>query len=143
VKYTITNVPSWLTASPRSGTATTKAASVAFRINATAADRLSAGFYISTINFNNTTNNQVTTRAATLVVNPKQYRLSVTASPTADGTISGGGTFAEGSSVTVTATPNGGHSFVDWTQNGKVVSTSSSYMFNMPSANTTLTAQFK
>ena len=50
---------------------------------------------------------------------------------------------AHGSSVTVTATPNGSHTFVNWTQNGKVVSTSASYMFTMPSASTTLTAHFK
>jgi hypothetical protein len=67
----------------------------------------------------------------------------VTASPTADGTVSGAGTFAEGSSVAVTATPNGSHSFVNWTQNAKVVSTSASYMLTMPSANVTLTAHFK
>jgi hypothetical protein len=79
----------------------------------------------------------------TLVVNPKQYRLSVSASPATYGTVSGAGTFAEGSSVTVTATPNGSHSFVNWTQNAKVVSTSASYTFIMPSANNTLTAHFK
>jgi hypothetical protein len=84
-----------------------------------------------------------TTRIATLIVNPKPYRLSVTASPATYGTVSGGGTFAEGSSVTVTATPNGTHSFVNWTKNGKVVRTSASYMFTMPSANVTLTARFK
>jgi hypothetical protein len=55
----------------------------------------------------------------------------------------GAGTFAEGGSVTVTATPSGSHSFVNWTQNGKVVSTSASYTFTMPSANVKLTAQFK
>ena len=55
----------------------------------------------------------------------------------------GGGTFVEGSSVTVTATPNSSRSFVNWTQNGKVVSTSASYMFTMPSASATLTAHFK
>jgi hypothetical protein len=49
----------------------------------------------------------------------------------------------EGSSVTVTAAPNGSHSFVNWTQNAKVVSTATSYTFTMPSANTTLTAHFK
>ena len=59
------------------------------------------------------------------------------------GTVSGAGTFAEGSSVTVIATPNGSHSLVNWTQNAKVVSTSVSYMFTMPSANATLTAHFK
>jgi hypothetical protein len=81
--------------------------------------------------------------ALPLIVNPKQYRLSVTASPATYGAVSGAGTFTEGSSVIVNATPNGSHSFVNWTQNGKVVSTSASYMFNMPSANATLTARFK
>jgi hypothetical protein len=55
----------------------------------------------------------------------------------------GAGTFVEGSSVTVTTTPNGSHSFVNWTQNGKVVSASASYTLTMPSANVTLTAHFK
>jgi hypothetical protein len=57
--------------------------------------------------------------------------------------ISGGGTFAEGSSHTVNATPKGSHSFVNWTQSGRVVSTSASYTFTMPSANAALTAHFK
>jgi hypothetical protein len=42
-----------------------------------------------------------------------------------------------------TFTPNGGHSFVNWTQNAKVVSASATYTFAMPSANVTLTAHFK
>jgi hypothetical protein len=142
VKYTITNVPSWLTASPRSGTVTTKAASVTFRINATAADRLSAGTYISIINFNNTTNNQVTTRVATLAVNPKQYTITVRALPSADGAVGGGGTFAEGTSHTVTAAPNTGHTFVHWTENGRVVSASESYTFTL-NGNSTLVADFR
>jgi hypothetical protein len=37
----------------------------------------------------------------------------------------------------------GSHSFVNWTQNGKVVSTPASYTFTMPSASVTLTAHFK
>ena len=105
---------------------------------------LGPGTYTGNIGFNNTTNNQGnTTRVATLVVNPKDYALSVSVSPSGDGTVSGGGTFAEGSSVTVTATPNGSHSFVNWTQNGKVISTPASYTFTMLSANTVLTAHFK
>jgi hypothetical protein len=142
VKYSITT-PSWLTASSASGTVTTTAKTITFTVNSSARS-LGPSTYTSNIDFNNTTNNQGnTTRAATLVVNPKPYRLSVTASPTADGTVSGGGTFAEGSSHTVTATPSGGHSFGNWTQNAKVVSTSTSYTFTMPSASTTLTAHFK
>jgi hypothetical protein len=68
----------------------------------------------------------------------------MTASPATYGSVSGAGTFVEGSSVTVTATPKGSHSFVNWTQSGRgVVSTSASYMLTMPSANATLTAHFK
>jgi uncharacterized repeat protein (TIGR02543 family) len=43
----------------------------------------------------------------------------------------------------VTAIPNSGHTFVNWTQNTKVVSTSASYTFTMPSASVTLVAHFK
>jgi hypothetical protein len=39
--------------------------------------------------------------------------------------------------------PSFGFCYWIWTQNGKVVSTSASYMFTMPSANTTLMAHFK
>jgi hypothetical protein len=67
----------------------------------------------------------------------------VSASPSTYGTVNGGGTFAEGSSRTVTATPKGSHSFVNWTQSGRVVSMSASYTFTMPSANAALTAHFK
>ena len=96
------------------------------------------------INFYNTTNNQgTTTRVATLIVNPKEYTVTVRASPAADGTVSGGGTFAEGSSHTVRAMPNSGHTFIHWTEYGRVVSTSESYTFTLPSANVTLVADFR
>ncbi len=143
LKYSITNLPSWLTVSPASGTLTTKATTVTFKIGTTAADKLAATTYVGSINFNNTTNSQGnTTRVATLTVAPKQYTVAVSASPSADGTVSGGGAFLGGSSQTVTATPNGTHTFVHWTQSGKVVSTSESYTFTL-GANTTLVADFK
>jgi uncharacterized repeat protein (TIGR03803 family) len=141
VSYKITNVPSWLTASPTSGTVTTKGTTVTFRINTSAADKLSVGTNIGNIGFN-TANNQVTTRSATLTVTPKNYTVKVSASPTADGTVTGGGTFAGGTSDTATATPKTGHTFLHWTESGKVVSTSESYTFTV-SANTTLVADFK
>jgi hypothetical protein len=142
VKYTITNVPKWLTVSPTSGTATTRATSVTFRLNTTVADKLSVGTNISNINFNDTTNNQVTTRSATLTITPKNFTVKVSASPTADGTVTGAGTFAGGTSDTVTATPNSGHIFVHWTENGRVVSTFDSYTFTVR-ANVTLVANFR
>jgi hypothetical protein len=142
VKYSIT-APNWLTVSSPSGTVTTTAKTITFTVNSSARS-LGPSSHTANINFNNTTSNQGnTTRVATLVVNPKDYALSVSVSPSGDGTVSGGGTFAEGSSRTVTAMPNGSHSFLNWTQNGKLVSTLASYTFTMPSANTTLTAHFK
>jgi hypothetical protein len=122
--------------------AATSAKAVAFNINSSA-HSLQPNTYVGNINFNNTTNNQgSTTRLATLTVNPKQYTITVRTSPSADGTVSGGGTFAEGSSHTVTATPNTGHTFVHWTESGKVVSTSESYTFTL-NGNVTLVADFK
>src|SRR5262249_24828587 len=50
-------------------------------------------------------------------------------------------TFAAGSSDTVTAAPNGGYTFVNWTQNGSQVTTSPSYTFTVNS-NVTLVANF-
>jgi hypothetical protein len=84
-----------------------------------------------------------TTRIATLTVNPKEYTITVRGSPSADGTVSGGGTFTEGGSNTVTATPNSGFHFVQWTEAGHAVSTSATYTFTMPSKAVTLVADFQ
>jgi Divergent InlB B-repeat domain/Alpha-L-arabinofuranosidase B, catalytic len=88
-----------------------------------------------------TLNGNVTPVANFTPVAPSQYTIAVSASPSADGTVSGGGTFAAGSSDTVTATPNSGYSFVNWTANGSVVSTSASYTFTL-NGNVTLVANF-
>src|SRR5262249_4282036 len=118
VDYSITNLPSWVSVSSKSGALATSPKTITFTVNS-GAHTLQPGTYVGSINFKNTTNGQgSTSRLATMFVNPKQYKLTVSASPRADGTVSGGGTFAEGSSLTVTATPNGGHSFVHWTENG-------------------------
>jgi hypothetical protein len=69
------------------------------------------------------------------------YNLTVTASPSADGKVSGGGPFAAGSTNTVTATTNSGFVFTDWTEGGVVVSTSTSYPVILTS-NSTLIAHF-
>src|SRR5262249_15096603 len=69
------------------------------------------------------------------------YTVAVTASPSAGGTVAGAGTFAPGSSQTVTATANSGYAFTNWTESGTVVSTAASYAFAL-SANRTLVANF-
>jgi len=69
------------------------------------------------------------------------YTIRVSADPAGGGTVSGGGNFKEGTSVTVTAAPNSGYRFTGWTENGYQVSTDSSYTFTI-SADRTFTAQF-
>lgn len=56
--------------------------------------------------------------------------------------VTGGGTYDKDASVTVTAAPESGYQFVDWTENGSVVSTDASYTFTA-STDRTLTANFK
>ncbi len=67
--------------------------------------------------------------------------VTLTANPILGGTVSGAGTFAQGSSVTVIAAPLNGYSFANWTDNGVVVSSSSSYQFTM-AGNRALVANF-
>jgi N-acetylneuraminic acid mutarotase len=64
---------------------------------------------------------------------PASYMISVRAwppPPFGGGIVGGDGTFAPGSSVTVTATPFSCYTFRDWTESGEVVSTSPSYQFS-------------
>ena len=58
-----------------------------------------------------------------------QYAITATANPTSGGTVNGAGTFDEGTTCTLTATPNEGYSFVNWTKSGTQVSTNATYSF--------------
>ena len=62
------------------------------------------------------------------------YEITVAANPTAGGTVSGGGTYDHGAEATLTATPNTGYTFVNWTKGGTQVSTSASYTFPVTEA---------
>ena len=81
----------------------------------------------------------------TLVANfqaqTQSYTITVSANPTAGGTVTGGGTYNQGASCTVTATANNGYTFTNWTENGNVVSTQASYTFTV-TGNRTLVAHF-
>ena len=52
-----------------------------------------------------------------------QRAVTVVADDDGHGSVSGGGDYCEGASVTVTATPEDGYRFVNWTQGGSQVST--------------------
>jgi len=72
----------------------------------------------------------------------RTYTISTSPNPSNGGVTSGGGSYTSGESCTVHATANTGYSFVNWTESGKVVSTTSSYTF-LVSANRNLDAHFK
>ncbi len=55
--------------------------------------------------------------------------ITVTASPANGGTAEGGGSFVNGSSVTVQAQPAANYAFVNWTENNVPVSTNASFTF--------------
>lgn len=61
------------------------------------------------------------------------HTITVSASPATGGTVTGSGTFNYGTSITVTATPNADYSFVNWSENGTVVSTNSQFSFTVES----------
>jgi len=68
----------------------------------------------------------------------RQYTINVTSANTAQGTVTGGGTYSEGSRVNVTATPKSGFQFDKWSDGN----TSASRTINV-TQNLSLTASFK
>ncbi len=75
--------------------------------------------------------NKVTQLSTISVQGGTQYTITAQASPTAGGTVSGGGTYYENTSCTLTATPNTHYEFTKWTKNGTQVSTNATYTFTV------------
>ena len=73
---------------------------------------------------------------------PNTYTISVSSNPTNGGWVTGGGTYQQGQSCTVSASANTGYTFLRWTENGTQVSTNASYTFTV-TGNRTLVAQFQ
>ncbi|MDL2240829.1 T9SS type A sorting domain-containing protein, partial [Bacteroidales bacterium OttesenSCG-928-K22] len=69
------------------------------------------------------------------------YIITATSNPIAGGTITGAGTYLEGTNVTLTATANPGFEFVNWTENGSNISTNNVLTF-IAGEDRTLTANF-
>jgi hypothetical protein len=83
------------------------------------------------------------TENATYVANftVNMYLITVSADPITGGTAVGGGAYYYGNNCTVSALPNAGYTFTNWTKNGMVVSTDASYTF-MVTENANLVAHF-
>ena len=74
-------------------------------------------------------------------IQESSYEISVEVNPSEGGLVTGAGTYCSESNCIVTATANNGYTFTNWTENGTVVSTNSSYSFAVTS-NRTLVANF-
>ncbi len=72
---------------------------------------------------------------------PITYSISTSSFPPGGGTTSGGGNANWGASVTVMAVPTNGYTFLDWTENGIIVTNSLNYTFTAAS-NRALVANF-
>ena len=86
--------------------------------------------YYSNLNPANTSNYSgvlLTEKSQVIFRQPKT--ITATANPVEGGTISGGGVYANGLNCTLTATPNAGYYFLNWTEDGEVVSYDATYSF--------------
>ncbi|MBQ8958017.1 MAG: WG repeat-containing protein [Bacteroidales bacterium] len=70
------------------------------------------------------------------------YTINVLANPTNGGSVTGGGTYQQGQQCTVTASPNTGYYFVNWTEGGTQVNATSNYSFTV-TGNRVLEANFQ
>ena len=101
-----------------------------------------AGVYVCRIQNSMATGLTLESYSIYVGVDVPTYTVDVSASPASSGTVSGGGTYEDGQTVTVSATPNTGYQFVSWTSNGTEVSTSPTYTFVVTS-DTSLVANFE
>ena len=85
----------------------------------------------------------IVTKDINLIANFEKTTCNVTAvaNPEEAGTITGTGTYVKNMSVTLTAKANEGYKFLNWTENGVIVSTESEYSF-VVSLDTDLVANF-
>lgn len=106
-----------------------------------------AGWYTAATGGTRVTTDTVFTEDATVYAHwtgrtSGDYYIRLYASPVRGGSVTGGGYYDSGESVTAQAVPASGYRFVCWTENGVLVSNSSTYTF-AAAANRTLTAQFE
>lgn len=69
------------------------------------------------------------------------YTVTAGAAPQNAGTVTGAGDYVAGTGITLTATPETGYTFANWTENGEEVSTDNPYTFTV-SASRSLSANF-
>ncbi len=76
-----------------------------------------------------------------ITVVPAEYRITAAANNAAYGTVTGGGVYSNGASVTLYATPKAGYRFVRWTDGSTQLSTNAKYTLTA-NADRSITAEF-
>ena len=71
------------------------------------------------------------TLVANFTATSVNYIINVSANPSNGGTVTGGGSYQQGATCTVTATANENYTFVNWTKDGNMVSTNATYSFTV------------
>jgi hypothetical protein len=71
------------------------------------------------------------------------YQLTLEVSPVGAGIVFGAGEYEAGDLIMLAAIANEGYQFVNWTQNGTVVSELADFWYRMPDENITLIAHFR
>lgn len=148
--FTLNNYTINVSASPTAGGTVTGGGSFVFRTTQTVTASANTGYTFANWTENDTIVSTLPNYTFTverdrkLVANftPNKYVINVLAYPTVGGTVAGGGSFAYGTSHTVTATANTGYTFTNWMENGTVVSPEANYTFTVEK-NRRLTANFK
>lgn len=88
-------------------------------------------------------NNITGSRNLTAMFSRIQYTLTLNGWPASTGTVSGQGTYDEGSDIKIKAVPMNGYRFVSWSDNGDVVSTDPEYSVEDISRDMFLLATFE
>ncbi len=156
VSFTTTQIPSYtisVSANPTNGGTVSGGGSYqqgqSCTVIATAANGYSFnnwtenGSVVSTNpNYSFTVNNNRSLVANFSVQAPNTYTINASPNPSDGGVVTGGGTYQQGQSCTVSATANTGYTFLRWTENGNQVSSNANYTFTV-TGNRTLVAQFQ
>ncbi len=147
VNYTVT-----LSANPLAGGSTTGGGIFAAGSNATAAAVANTGYTFSNWTENGSivsTNfsyafivNSNRTLVANFTAEVNTFSLTLLSSPLLGGSTTGAGAYTSGTSVTAAAVANAGYNFMNWTENGGIVSTNANYTF-LITENRTLVANFE
>ncbi|MDO4852504.1 MAG: bacterial Ig-like domain-containing protein, partial [Clostridia bacterium] len=75
-------------------------------------------------------------------ISPVSYTVTLSTKPAEGGTVSGGGTYAAGTEITVCATENEGYFFTQWVENGNFANANETYTFTVE-RDRVLTAEFQ